>query len=139
MRSRATHPSLRPTPANQDSCTIPLYGSIAAGTPIEAIRDENGQVDIPPSFLGTGEYYALHVDGDSMIEAGIHDGDTVIIRKTEQAQDGDIVVALVEGEEVTLKRLKRPDPARPSSSSRKTGITPSRPTARTRCKFRGNS
>lgn len=87
--------------------TIPLYGRIAAGSPIEAIRDESGSVDIPPTLIGRGDHYALEIDGDSMINAGINDGDTVIIKRTEQANDGDIVVALVEGEEVTLKRLKR--------------------------------
>lgn len=87
--------------------SIPLYGRIAAGSPIEAIRDENGSIEIPPSMIGRGEHYALEVDGDSMINAGINDGDTVIIQKADQANDGDIVVALVDGEEVTLKRLKR--------------------------------
>lgn len=87
--------------------SIPLYGRISAGSPIEAIRDENGSVEIPPMMVGSGEHYALEVDGDSMIKAGINDGDTVIIKRGEQANDGDIVVALVDGEEVTLKRLKR--------------------------------
>ena len=87
--------------------SIPLYGRISAGSPIEAIRDENGTVDIPPNMLGNGEHYALEVDGDSMIKAGINDGDTVIIRKDDNVRDGDIVVALVDGEEVTLKRLER--------------------------------
>lgn len=86
---------------------IPLYGRIAAGTPIEAIRDETGSVDVPHNLMGRGEHYALEVDGDSMVEAGIHDGDTVIIQRTDRANDGDIVVALVDGVEVTLKRLKR--------------------------------
>lgn len=86
---------------------IPLYGRIAAGTPIEAIRDESGSVDVPQNLMGRGEHYALEVDGDSMVEAGIHDGDTVIIQRTDRANDGDIVVALVDGVEVTLKRLKR--------------------------------
>lgn len=86
---------------------IPLYGRIAAGTPIEAIRDEAGSVDVPQNLIGRGEHYALEVDGDSMVEAGIHDGDTVIIQRTDRANDGDIVVALVDGVEVTLKRLKR--------------------------------
>jgi repressor LexA len=89
---------------------IPLYGRIAAGTPIEAIRDESGSVDVPAGMLGRGEHYALEVDGDSMVEAGIHDGDTVIIQRTDRANDGDIVVALVDGVEVTLKRLKRVGP-----------------------------
>lgn len=87
--------------------SVPLYGRISAGSPIEAIRDENGSVELPPMMLGNGEHYALEVDGDSMIKAGINDGDTVIIKKSDQANDGDIVVALVDGEEVTLKRLKR--------------------------------
>ncbi len=87
--------------------SVPLYGRISAGSPIEAIRDENGFVELPPMMLGSGEHYALEVDGDSMIKAGINDGDTVIIKKSDQANDGDIVVALVDGEEVTLKRLKR--------------------------------
>ncbi len=86
---------------------IPLHGRIAAGTPIEAIRDDNTLIDIPPSMLGRGEHYALEVDGDSMIQAGINDGDIVIIRKGETAHNGDIVVALVDGEEVTLKRFRR--------------------------------
>ncbi len=87
--------------------TVPLYGRIAAGSPIEAIRDENGSVEIPPTMVSHGEHYALEVDGDSMIKAGINDGDTVIIKKADSANNGDIVVALVDGEEVTLKRLKR--------------------------------
>jgi len=86
---------------------VPLYGRIAPGSPIEAIRDENGSVELPPSMITSGDHYALEVDGDSMVKAGINDGDTVIIKKTEQVRDGDIVVALVDGEEVTLKRLKR--------------------------------
>lgn len=87
--------------------TIPLYGKIAAGTPIEAIRNEVNTIDVPPSLIGKGDHYALEVDGDSMIKAGIHDGDTVIIRRSETAHNGDIIVALVDGEEVTLKRYRR--------------------------------
>ncbi len=87
--------------------SVPLYGRIAAGTPIEAIRQEGPAVDVPPSLLGRGEHYALEVEGDSMIKAGINDGDTVIIRKTDRAENGAIVVALVDGEEVTLKRFRR--------------------------------
>lgn len=93
--------------AASDMESIPLYGRISAGSPIEAIRDENGSVELPPMMLGSGEHYALEVDGDSMIKAGINDGDTVIIKKADTANDGDIVVALIDGEEVTLKRLKR--------------------------------
>jgi len=88
--------------------SIPLYGRIAAGTPIEAIRDEGAQIDVPPQMMGaSGDHYALEVDGDSMSKIGINDGDTVIIKKCDQAEDGAIIVALVDGEEVTLKRLKR--------------------------------
>ena len=102
--------SAPPTPnaaVISDMQSIPLYGRIAAGSPIEAIRDENGSVELPPSMLGSGDHYALEVDGDSMIKAGINDGDTVIIKKADNVRDGDIVVALVDGEEVTLKRLER--------------------------------
>lgn len=100
-------PSSVPAAMASQMMSIPLYGRIAAGSPIEAIRDENGSVDLPPMMLGSGDHYALEVDGESMIKAGIHDGDTVIIQKCHTANDGDIVVALVDGEEVTLKRLKR--------------------------------
>lgn len=86
---------------------LPLYGRIAAGLPIEALRDQGTQVDIPAALLGNGEHYALEVAGDSMVEAGIHDGDTVVIRKGESAENGQIVVALVDDAEVTLKRLRR--------------------------------
>ncbi|MSO53671.1 MAG: transcriptional repressor LexA [Rhodospirillales bacterium] len=86
---------------------IPLYGRIAAGLPIEALRDESNRIDVPASLLGNGEYYALEVDGDSMIDAGIHDGDTAIIERSETADNGAIVVALVDENEVTLKRLRR--------------------------------
>lgn len=89
---------------------IPLYGKIAAGTPIEAIRHEGQNIDVPPDMVsGNGEHYALTVDGDSMIKAGINNRDTVIIRRADTANNGDIVVALVDGEEVTLKRLLRKD------------------------------
>lgn len=84
---------------------IPLYGKIAAGTPIEAIRNEGEYFEMPTTMLGNGEFYALRVDGDSMIEAGINDEDIVIIKRCESAREGTIVVALVDGEEVTLKRL----------------------------------
>lgn len=86
---------------------LPLYGRIAAGTPIEALRDQSSFIDVPPGFIGAGEHYALEVDGDSMIDAGIHDGDTVIIRRCDSAENGTIVVALVDDNEVTLKRLRR--------------------------------
>ena len=86
---------------------LPLLGRIAAGTPIEALRDESNTVNVPAGLLGAGEHYALEVEGDSMIDAGIHDGDTVVIRRAETAENGSIVVALVDDNEVTLKRLRR--------------------------------
>ena len=86
---------------------LPLYGRIAAGLPIEALRDSGVHIEIPMAMLGNGEHYALEVDGDSMIDAGILDGDTVIIRKGETAENGQIIVALVDDREVTLKRLRR--------------------------------
>ena len=85
---------------------LPLYGRIAAGTPIEALRQDN-TVAVPGSLIGRGEHYALEVAGDSMIEAGILDGDTVIVQRCETAENGTIVVALVDDSEVTLKRLRR--------------------------------
>lgn len=88
---------------------VPLFGKIAAGTPIEAIRDEGTTIALPQGFIGTGEHYALTVDGDSMIKAGIHDQDTVVIKKCDNARDGEIVVALVDNLEVTLKRIYRKD------------------------------
>ncbi len=86
---------------------LPLYGRIAAGLPIEALQDPTSYVDMPMHMLGSGEHYALEVAGDSMIEAGILDGDTVVIRKSDVAETGQIVVALVDDAEVTLKRLRR--------------------------------
>jgi repressor LexA len=90
-----------------DSVQLPLYGRIAAGTPIEALRDPGSFIDVPAALIAGGEHYALEVDGESMIEAGILDGDTVIIKRTETAENGTIVVALVDDGEVTLKRLRR--------------------------------
>ena len=86
---------------------LPLYGRIAAGLPIEALRDNGAQIEVPLAMLSNGEHYALEVDGDSMIEAGILNGDTVIIRKGDTAENGEIIVALVDDREVTLKRLRR--------------------------------
>jgi repressor LexA len=87
---------------------LPLYGRIAAGTPIEALRDQSTTVGVPASMLNRGsEHYALEVAGDSMIDAGILDGDTVIIQRSDTAENGAVVVALVDNEEVTLKRLRR--------------------------------
>jgi repressor LexA len=97
------------TPVASDIAAVdlPLYGRIAAGTPIEALRDQNSSVAVPGSLLGRGEHYALEVAGDSMIEAGILDGDSVIIQRCDTAENGAIVVALVDNIEVTLKRLRR--------------------------------
>ncbi len=95
-----------PAPAN-NFAQIPLHGKIAAGTPIEAIRDEETLIDVPPQMLGSGEHYALRVDGDSMIKAGINDHDIVIIRNTTTAENGTIVVALIDDSEVTLKRFRK--------------------------------
>ncbi len=86
---------------------LPLYGRIAAGLPIEALRDSGAHIEVPLAMLGSGEHYALEVAGDSMVDAGILDGDTVIIRKGETAENGQIVVALIDDMEVTLKRLRR--------------------------------
>ncbi|MGE0722775.1 MAG: transcriptional repressor LexA [Alphaproteobacteria bacterium] len=90
-----------------EPASLPLYGRIAAGTPIEALRDHQRAVDVPAGLLGKGEHYALEVAGDSMIDAGILDGDTVIIQRGDVAENGTIVVALVDENEVTLKRLRR--------------------------------
>jgi len=93
-----------PTAAN-DVVEIPLHGRIAAGVPIEALEGQTS-LPVPAALLGAGEHYALEVSGDSMVEAGILDGDLALIRKTEIARDGEIVVALVRGEDATLKYLR---------------------------------
>ena len=93
-------------PAN-DVRELPVLGKIAAGVPIEAIQQERDRVLVPEAMLGSGEHFVLDVQGDSMINAGILDGDQVVIRRTDHANSGDIVVALVQGEEATLKRLRR--------------------------------
>ena len=86
---------------------VPIMGRIAAGTPISAIQTRMSTIPMPPDFLGSGEHFALEVRGDSMIEAGIFENDTVIIRKQDTAETGDIVVALIDDEEATLKRLRK--------------------------------
>ncbi|GHC60892.1 transcriptional repressor LexA [Limoniibacter endophyticus] len=86
---------------------IPVMGRIAAGVPIDAIQHQTHTISVPPEMLSGGTHYALEVKGDSMIEAGIFDGDTVVIRETNTATPGEIVVALVDGEEATLKRFRR--------------------------------
>jgi len=90
-----------------DAVSVPVMGRIAAGTPIEALRDDSGHIDVPSTLLRNGEHYALEVEGDSMVEAGIFDGDTVVIERCDNAENGVIVVALVDDSEVTLKRLRR--------------------------------
>ena len=87
--------------------TLPLLGKIAAGTPIEAIQHNDASVDVPREMMPIGESYALTVEGDSMINEGIHDGDTVLIKKTNISENGDIVVALIDDCEATLKRIRK--------------------------------
>ena len=106
---------------------MPLYGRIAAGTPIEALRDHSTFVDVPSAMLGSGEHYALEVEGDSMVDAGILEGDTVVIERTESAENGAIVVALIDEEEATLKRLRRKGSAialEPANKNYETRIFP---------------
>ncbi|RWK06442.1 transcriptional repressor LexA [Mesorhizobium sp.] len=103
--------SRTPTPSNDDDAvsavSIPVMGRIAAGVPIDAIQHQTHSITVPPDMIAGGEHYALEVKGDSMIEAGIFDGDTVIIRNANTASPGEIVVALVDDEEATLKRFRR--------------------------------
>ena len=87
--------------------TIPMLGKIAAGTPIEAIQHNDDMIDVPRELMSVGESYALKVEGDSMINEGIHEGDTVLIKKTNLAENGDIIVALIDDHEATLKRLRK--------------------------------
>ena len=130
VRARGFTPSViegnlgRGRTANDDDAgrpvAVPMMGRIAAGTPIEAIQSKTHVVNMPPDLLSSGEHFALEVRGDSMIEAGILDGDTAIIKKSEAADTGDIVVALIDEEEATLKRFRRRgasialEPANPS-------------------------
>jgi len=86
---------------------IPLYGKIAAGTPIEAIANENDKFAVPYEMVSRGQFYALTIEGDSMVDIGVLDGDTVIIKKTDSANNGDIVVALVDNSEATLKQFRK--------------------------------
>jgi repressor LexA len=104
----ASHATGAGAGSDSEAVTIPLYGKIAAGTPIEALRDPANSIVVSPSLLGgRGEHYALTIEGDSMIEAGILDGDTVVIERCDTAENGSIVVALVDDNEATLKRLRR--------------------------------
>ena len=97
--------TVAPEPAN-DIIEVPLHGRIAAGAPIEAIEGQSS-MPVPAALLGPGEHYALEVSGDSMIEAGIFDGDFALVKRTDSARDGEIVVALVDNEEATLKYLRK--------------------------------
>lgn len=110
----SSRPDPRPEPravpqamlAANDTVVVPLHGRIAAGLPIEALESDQS-LSVPSALLGPGDHYALEVSGDSMIEAGIHDGDYALIRRCDDARDGDIVVALIDNEEATLKYLRR--------------------------------
>jgi repressor LexA len=101
----STPPKPAPQPAN-DVIEVPLHGRIAAGMPIEALEGQSS-LSVPAALLGSGDHYALEVSGDSMVEAGILDGDYALIRRTETARDGEIVVALIEDHEATLKYFRR--------------------------------
>lgn len=103
--SASAPPAAVPTPAN-DTIEIPLHGRIAAGTPIEALQGNEGFA-VPAALLGPGEHYALEISGDSMVEEGILDGDFALIRRVDTARDGEIVVALIDDEEATLKTFRR--------------------------------
>ena len=100
-------PQTRPAAASRRMLEVPIMGRIAAGTPIEALQNPTEVMPVADHLLGSGEHYALEVTGDSMIDAGILDGDTVLIQRTDDAQSGDIVVALVDNNEATLKRLRK--------------------------------
>ena len=107
-RGQAEQPrAARPANDERSSVSIPVMGRIAAGVPIDAIQHQTNTVAVPPEMISNGEHYALEVRGDSMIEAGILDGDTVIIRNANAANPVDIVVALVDDQEATLKRFRR--------------------------------
>jgi repressor LexA len=117
-------------PSEEDSgrlVAVPVMGRIAAGTPIEAIQNRSHTINMPADLLSTGEHFALEVRGDSMIDAGILDGDVVLIRRTDTAETGDIVVALIDNEEATLKRFRRRGASialEPANSSHEVRILP---------------
>ncbi|MBV1900178.1 MAG: transcriptional repressor LexA [Kordiimonadaceae bacterium] len=94
-------------PSASDMVSIPMHGKIAAGTPIEALENSDSMIDIPATMMGRGDCYALEISGDSMIELGIMDGDTVLIESGNTARNGEVVVALVDSQEATLKTLKQ--------------------------------
>jgi len=110
LGQKQPEPVRRPAPVasnDESGFSIPVMGRIAAGVPIDAIQHQTHSITVPPDMIAGGEHYALEVKGDSMIEAGIFDGDTVIIKQANIANPGDIVVALVDEEEATLKRFRR--------------------------------
>jgi repressor LexA len=104
---KAPEPAARREEAANDSIAVPVMGRIAAGVPISAIQVHSHSIGVPLEMLSGGEHFALEVRGDSMIDAGILDGDTIILKKQDTANTGDIVVALIDDEEATLKRLRR--------------------------------
>jgi repressor LexA len=110
-RQRASGPPPQLTAASNvfagRSASVPLMGRIAAGVPISAIQNHMQDIPVPPDLVGSGEHFALEVRGDSMIDAGINEGDIIIVRRSDTAENGDIVVALVDKEEATLKRLRK--------------------------------
>lgn len=118
-----TLPEAKEIAAN-DCCYLPLYGKIAAGLPIEAITNESEKIAVPNDMIGSGDYYALTVEGDSMVGAGIMNGDTVIIKHAKEANNGQIVVALIDEYEVTLKKFHKRghsvalEPANPAYETR---------------------
>jgi len=107
-----------------EAVELPLYGRIAAGTPIEALRDQSTSFGVPASLLGSGEHYMLEIDGDSMVDAGIFENDLAVIQRCDTAENGSIVVALIDDNEATLKRLRRKgdsvalEPANPNYETR---------------------
>jgi repressor LexA len=115
----APRPPAQAMVAANDAVSVPLHGRIAAGLPVEALESDRS-LAVPAALLGPGDHYALEVSGDSMIDAGIFDGDYALIRRCDDARDGDIVVALIDNEEATLKYLRREkgqirlDPANPA-------------------------
>ncbi|PZN95962.1 MAG: repressor LexA [Alphaproteobacteria bacterium] len=104
--AQAPRPHVQAMIAANDTIVVPLHGRIAAGLPVEALESDRS-LSVPAALLGPGDHYALEVSGDSMIDAGIFDGDYALIKRCEVARDGDIVVALIDGEEATLKYLHR--------------------------------
>jgi repressor LexA len=106
-RPHFRRPALRPVRPALDIIDVPLMGRIAAGVPIEAIQQKSHAIHLPADMLGPGEHFALEVRGDSMVDAGILDGDTVVIKRTDKAETGEIVVALIDDEEATLKRIRK--------------------------------